>query len=118
MRPQDRDPAYLWDMLDAARRAVSYAADLGLAPYLADSMVQAAVERTVEISGEASRRVSSELKTAHPEIPWVKIVAQRNVLAHEYGDIDQPRMWSLVVEDLPQLIKQLEHLIPDVPLEP
>lgn len=39
MRPQDRDPAYLRDILDAARRAVSYAADVGIATSLADNMI-------------------------------------------------------------------------------
>ena len=69
----------------------------------------------MEIIGEAARRVSAEFKRQHPEIPWARIVAQRNVLAHEYGEIDPTRMWRLVVEDLPRLIKQLGPLVPQPP---
>jgi uncharacterized protein with HEPN domain len=71
----------------------------------------------VEIIGEAARRVSQEFKQQHPEIPWARIVAQRNVLAHEYGEVDPTRMWRLVVEHLPELIEQLEPLVPEAPAE-
>ncbi len=92
MLPEQRDAAYLWDMLEAARRALDYAGTTALETYLAEDMTQAAVERVLGIVGEADRRVSVDFKEAHPEIPWVQIIGQRNVLAHEYGSIDQTRI--------------------------
>ena len=77
-----------------------------------------AVERAVEIIGEAARRVSEEFRSAHPEIPWRSMIAQRNVLAHEYGEIKHERMWLLVTEHLPALIRDLEKLVPPIPPEP
>ena len=56
-------------------------------------MLRAAVERNIEIIGEAARRISDDLKQEHPEIPWRKIIAQRNVLIHEYDDIDYKEIW-------------------------
>ena len=58
-------------------------------------MLRAAVERNIEIIGEAARRISEELKQEHPEIPWRKIIAQRNVLIHEYDDIDYKQIWEV-----------------------
>ncbi len=72
----------------------------------------------MEIIGEAARRISEELRRAHPEIPWRSMIAQRNVLAHEYGEIKHERMWVLVTEHLPALVLDLEKLIPPVPPDP
>lgn len=115
MRPDQRDVAYLWDMLDAAREAVLFTHGLVLAEYSENRMVKLAVERAVQIIGEAANWVSAEFREAHPEIPWRKIVAQRNVLVHEYGDIEDALIWDLVQEHLPTLIEGLEPLIPQPP---
>jgi uncharacterized protein with HEPN domain len=82
---EDRDPAYLWDMLEAARTLRELTAGLSVASYLEDRKTQLAVERVIEILGEAARRVSPTVQQAHPEIPipWAGIIAQRNVIAHE-----------------------------------
>jgi len=99
-------------MLDAARSATEFTRDKSLANFLGDRMLRFAVERAVEIIGEAANRVSQTFQQAHPEVPWRKIVGQRNVLAHEYGDVDPSMMWDLVRLHLPDLIQQLEGLIP------
>jgi uncharacterized protein with HEPN domain len=112
MRPDQRDAAYLWDMVDAARNAIEFTRGKALDDFVQDRMAQYAVERAVEIIGEAANRVSSAFHQAHPEIPWRKIVGQRNVLAHEYGDVDPSMMWDLVRLHLPVLVQQLERLIP------
>jgi uncharacterized protein with HEPN domain len=85
MPRENRDAAYIWDMLDAARTIHEFTAGVSLEDYLLDRKLQLAVERAIEIIGEAARLVSPELRTQYPEIPWRQIVAQRNVLAHDYG---------------------------------
>ena len=115
MLPEARDAAHLWDMIEAARRIQKYTEGLTLDRYLKDDMVQSAVERRLEILGEAARRVSDPFKRSHQEIPWQKIIAQRNVLAHEYGDIVPMLVWKTVITHIPILIAQLEPLIPPVP---
>lgn len=69
MRPEDRDAAYLWDMLDAARTVLRITAGVGSDRYLQDRTLQLAVERAIEIIGEAAGRVSETFRRAHPEIP-------------------------------------------------
>jgi uncharacterized protein with HEPN domain len=112
MRPEERDPGYVWDMLDAARTIRSFTVDVTLEAYLHDRKLQLAVERAVEIIGEAARLVSSTFKVEHSQIPWQQIVSQRNVLAHEYGEINQERIWLVATRRIPELITQLEPLLP------
>jgi uncharacterized protein with HEPN domain len=83
MLPQGRDPAYLWDMLDAARSVLQFVGEKTFDEYLDHPVIQAAAERKIEIIGEAARRVSEEFKKSHSEIPWRRIIGQRHILAHE-----------------------------------
>lgn len=117
MRPEERDAAYLWDMLDAAGAIIEFTKDINYASYLKDRKLQLAVERSVEIIGEAAKNISRTFKDAHPEIPWRAIIAQRNVLAHEYGEIKQDRMWMLSIKNIPELVEIMKPLIPAPPDE-
>ena len=111
----NRDAAYIWDMLQAAREVVEMMGDHALDGFLENLMVERAVERSVEIIGEAARRVSGGGRTATPEIPWQDIIGQRNILAHEYGQIDHELLYKTATQDIPELIVMLEHTLP--PLE-
>lgn len=115
MLPTERDAAYIWDMLNSARAVQGFMAGVRFAEFLNDRKLQLAIERSVEIIGEASRRVSDEIKQAHPEIPWSRMISQRNVLAHEYDDVKQERMWLIATVHVPALIPQLESILPPPP---
>src|SRR5439155_39785 len=112
-----RDAAWLLDMLTAARAVESFVAGRTFEQYVADLMFRSAVERQVEIIGEAARGLSDTFRTTHPEIPWPAIMAQRHRLAHEYGEIDNALIWQVATFHVPQLIKQIEPLIPPPPAE-
>lgn len=112
MPPEERDPAHLWDMLEAAQTLRQLTAGLSIKSYLADRRTQLAVERGIEILGEAARRVSPSFQQAHAEIPWAGIVAQRNVIAHEYGEIKQERIWVVATVHVEDLIAKLQPLVP------
>ncbi|MBI5964448.1 MAG: DUF86 domain-containing protein [Chloroflexi bacterium] len=115
MQPTERDAAYIWDMLDAARTIQGFMSGVRFEEFLKDRKLQLAIERCVEIIGEASRRVSDEFKTAHSQIPWARVIAQRNVIAHEYDDVKQERMWLIATVHAPALIPDLEAILPPPP---
>ncbi|MBM4352468.1 MAG: DUF86 domain-containing protein [Deltaproteobacteria bacterium] len=117
LRPEDRDPAYIWDMLEAARELSDYIAGMRFHDYEQNSMAQAAVERKLEIIGEAAGRVSESLKGAHPQIPWRGMIGLRNVLIHEYGEVRTERVWLVASERIPKLIEMLTPLLPAIPEE-
>jgi len=112
-----RDPANLWDMLQAAERVQDFLKNKNFDDFLTDDLLRAAVERNLGIIGEAARRISEEFELEHPEIPWRQIIAQRNVLIHEYNDIDYREIWQVVSFHLPRLIDQIRPLIPPLPTE-
>jgi uncharacterized protein with HEPN domain len=71
---------------------------------------RSAVERQIEIIGEAARGISDTFKAAPPQIPWRPIMAQRHRLAHEYGEIDDSLIWKVATVHVPALIPQIEPL--------
>lgn len=120
--PRDRndpaaDAAWLLDMLTAARAVQSFVAQRSFAEYENDLLLRSAVERQVEIIGEAVRGISESFKTAHPEIPWRPIMAQRHRLAHEYGEIDNKLIWTVATIHVAKLIEQIEPLVPTPPAD-
>ena len=98
------DKAYLWDMLTAARAVEAFVKGRTFSDYLNDLMLRSAVERQIEVIGEAARNVSKPYQTDHCEIPWHPIQAQRHVLAHDYGEIKHDRIWRVATVHVPELI--------------
>jgi uncharacterized protein with HEPN domain len=113
MRPEERDAAYVWDMLSAAREVTQVLGTLTEEQFSGNLLVIRAVERCIEIIGEAARRVSASTKAVHPQIPWSDIIGQRNILAHEYGQIDYELLYRTARKDVPQLVVLLQQALPD-----
>lgn len=117
MLPSDSDAAFLWDMLEVSQRIAESLKDVSLAQYQANENLKLATERRIEIIGEAASRVSQGFRDTHTVIPWRQIIAQRNVLAHEYGDIDDGLIWALVAVHIPKLIADPQRCVPSPPGE-
>lgn len=115
MPPDVKDMARLWDMLDAARAIVQFVQGRRLEDLLSDRILRSAVERNLEIIGEAARHVSLDTRDIHPEIPWTSIIGLRNIIAHEYGEIRYDKVWGVCTNRLPELIEQLEKTGVDNP---
>lgn len=108
-----RDNAYLIDMLQAARKAAAFAADLTYFQFQHSDLHQNAILRVLEIIGEAASRITTDTHGAYPEIPWQQIIGLRNRVVHGYFDIDLNLIWQIVHQDIPALIDQLQDLPPD-----
>ena len=112
MLPEEKDAAYLWDMLQAANEVQYMLEEYGLPAFLADRVLLRAIERCVEILGESARHVSMTYRNEHTEIPWREIIGQRNILAHEYGQIDHELLYKTATEDIPNLVPTIKKLLP------
>lgn len=86
--------------------------------YLDSRTIQAAVERYLEVIGEAARGVSRTFREEHPEVPWREIIGQRNIIAHMYYDVRQDDVWVSATIGVNQLIVHLEQLLPPPPPDP
>lgn len=111
MQPEDRDMASLWDMLQAAMEATKMLEGMDVETFTGDTLHYRAVERCMEIVGEAARRISDGFRNAHPEIAWQEVIGQRNIITHEYGHVDHFLLYRTVRNDIPVLIHQLEPLL-------
>ncbi len=107
-----RDSATLLDILKAAQLAVEFKGGMNKIAFLDDAKTQSAVLHQLLILGEATKRLSSEFRMQHREIPWKKITGMRDKLIHEYDDVDLDEVWKTARSDIPRLIKQLEPLVP------
>ena len=74
-------------------------------------MAQDAVVRNLEVIGEATKRLSAELRDKHPSLPWRQIAGLRDVLIHDYGNVDIEEVWAIVKKDLPDLKQQVDEIL-------
>jgi uncharacterized protein with HEPN domain len=95
----------LADIIEAIERIQAVVGAMSLDDFETDWQRQWLVERGVEIISEASRHLTDDLKTRHPEIPWQKVAGIGNVLRHNYESIAAPVLWKLAQADLPALEK-------------
>ena len=112
MQPDETDLSYLWDMYNAGKEILEFTTGLDLNNFSRNKLIRYAVERQITVIGEAAKRVSDRFREAHPEFPWKSIIAQRNVIAHEYGEILIERIWIVASESVPNLIRLIEPFIP------
>jgi uncharacterized protein with HEPN domain len=117
MQPELRDPAHLWHAVRAGRELLGFVAGLTFEQYIEKRALTLAVERDFEILGEAVRKISEALRAAHPGIPWSRMIALRNIVAHRYYAVDHALLWQIMHEVLPAVLDQLEQMIPPLPPE-
>lgn len=107
-----RDEGNLLDMLIAARNAVEYTEDLSYEEFVISDLHQNATFRALDIVGVAANRISPDSRNLHAQIPWIDIVGLRNRIEHGYFEMKLKVMWSIVHEEFPILIRELEAITP------
>ena len=106
-----RDKEFLLDILEAARLAIKYTSGKSKNDFLKDIQCQDAVVRRLEVIGEAAKRVSDESRKKIPSLPWKAMTSMRNIMIHEYDDVDFNIVWDTVRNDLPNLVTELEKFL-------
>ena len=110
-----KDNAYLADMLKAAQAIRRFISGVSKEEFHANEEKYEAVNRKLEIIGEAARHLSPEARQAFPEVPWNLVCAMRNILIHDYDDVDLNIVWRTAQEDLPKLIRSIEAYLATQP---
>ena len=109
----DRDGATLLDLHRAARLVRDFVADLAdESAFLNDPKTQSAVLYQIAVIGEAVGRLSDAFKESHPNVPWRDIRGMRNFVVHVYDDVDMLRVWDVAQINVPDLIDEIEPLLP------
>ncbi|WP_019594002.1 DUF86 domain-containing protein [Thioalkalivibrio sp. ALM2T] len=108
-----RDPrACIWDAHEAANRVAEFIADATEHEYQRNALLRSAVERQLEILGEALGPTEKLDPALAREIPQLRsAVDLRNMLIHGYAKVDNRIVWNTACRDIPIMAKDLEHLL-------
>ena len=114
MRSEVGDKIRLQHILDAIDEIHNYLISADISVFLENSMMRFACIKQMEIIGEASNHLSTELKFKFSDIEWAQIVGMRNVFAHEYFGIDSSLVWEIIKNDVPELKEKIEHILKSI----
>lgn len=114
MRSELGDKIRLQHILDAIDEINNYLISAVLSTFLENSMMRFACVKQLEIIGEASNHLSTELKSKFSDIEWAQIIGMRNVFAHEYFGIDSSLVWEIIKSDIPDLKDKVEHILKSI----
>ena len=101
----------LEDMLESAIKIKRYTTGLTFESFTLDDKTIDAVIRNFEIIGEAANRIDPDYRTKNPELAWNRIRGFRNRIIHEYFGIDYEIVWTIIENDLDNLIEWLEVFV-------
>ena len=105
-----RDLDRLSDVMEAIEAIQRYASG-GRERFDADELIRVWCLRHLEIIGEAAARMSDDLRSRYPEVPWREIIGMRNTLIHGYFNVDWEQVWNAVEFDLPNLEQALKKIM-------
>ncbi len=106
------DRIRLQHMLDAARKTQIFVNNATRQTLDSNDMLVFALVHAIAIIGEAAARVSEQGRAACPQIPWAAVIGMRNRLIHAYFDVNLNILWDTVIKSIPELITELEKLLP------
>jgi len=101
---------YIEDMIGFGEKVLSYTEGLDQAGFLSHNLTYDATLRNLELIGEAATRVPEKVRQRHSEVPWRLIIATRNRLIHAYLGIDEDTVWSIIQENVPELLELLKAI--------
>jgi uncharacterized protein with HEPN domain len=107
----NRDNAALLDIHNAAQRILLFSTGLTKANLAASEEKQSAILYQVIVVGEAIKRLSTDFRNTHPDIPWKDIAGMRDILAHQYDRVNLNTLWDVIQNDIPELIELIDPLL-------
>ncbi len=103
---------YLHDISTAIAEAQEFTCEMTYEIFASDRKTINAVIRSLEVLGEATKRIPTSFRQEHPEIPWSKMAGMRDILIHDYMGVDLKTVWKVAKERMPELQTLLEGLTP------
>jgi uncharacterized protein with HEPN domain len=110
MSLNENDLSYLMDIIDCIIDINEFTNSVEYYQFEKDKMRKLAVERQLEVIGQAANKISIEAQNNLENIPWKNIIGLRNKLAHDYGEILAERIWKISKNSLQELLNEFERI--------
>lgn len=107
---KQKDRLYLSNIYEAILKIEDYTQS-GQEAFMSTSIIQDAVIRNFEIIGEATKRLSDEIRQENTDIHWRQMAGLRDVLIHDYMQVKLPRVWEIIEQALPTLKQRVKALL-------
>ena len=111
MREPIRDKGRLTDILGSIDNVLKFTEGMSRDDFFKNPMCYYAVIKNLEIVGEAANLLTKEFREQHPETPWRIIIGMRNIIVHDYSNIDDNTLWNTIQNNLSPLRAQIENYI-------
>jgi len=105
---------YLQDILDAMEKAQAFLGEMDRQEFENDERTAFAVIRALEVAGEAARHTPEDITKRYPKVPWSDMIGMRNVLIHDYIEVDLEAVWLTVKDDLPEAEGEIRRIIEEL----
>jgi uncharacterized protein with HEPN domain len=106
----DRDELHLRDIIDAGEAILEFTRE-GHDAFIENRMMRDAVVRNLTVIGEATKRLSTELRETHARVPWRDIAGLRDIVIHRYEWVDYDEVWRIVEHDLSPLLDEIRAIL-------
>ena len=114
MRSPLNDKSRLEHIWDAILTIEEYVVGKEYGDIVKNKILRHAVTWNIQVIGEASKKLSKEFISAHPDTNWRGVIGMRHVLVHDYYQIDEEGIWNVITEDLPILKTQIEQYLSEM----
>jgi len=106
----ENDLSFFIDIIDCIFDINEFTNSIEYYQFEKDKMRRLAVERQLEVIGQAANKISIDAQNSLKNIPWKNIIGLRNKLAHDYGEILAERTWKISKDSIQGLLKELEKI--------
>jgi uncharacterized protein with HEPN domain len=114
MNEAERDLTYLEDILQAATKSQEFVYGMTYKEFRDDEKTIFAVVRALEIIGEATKKLSDNVRMENTSMPWRSMAGMRDKLIHDYASVDPLVVWKTATEDVPGLIPGIKKIISEM----
>lgn len=104
---------YIEDILDAMEKAEIIVGETDYEKFSDDFRINFAVVRALEIIGEATKRLSVDIREQYPEIPWKDMAGMRDRIIHGYDNVDLQIVWDTVTKEIPRIKPLVQNILKD-----